>query len=144
MSIFQQIKFFALKGLLPSYYWRHFILIAWIPALIYYLLIAANKDVSIPDVLPNIIIYAISWILYPFARFAYEAVVEFIMGHSVILFQNVIGMLICKMFMSLIIYCFAILIAPKGFIILFFMNKKAYNNALAEQAQQQNNQEQQQ
>ena len=71
-------------------------------------------------------------------------VVSLTLGNSVILFQNVIGMLICKMFMSLIIYCFAILIAPIGFIILFFMNKKAYNNALAEQAQQQNNQEQQQ
>ena len=34
MSVWQQIVAFALKGLKPSYYWRHFVLGAIVPVII--------------------------------------------------------------------------------------------------------------
>ena len=91
MSFWQQIVAFALRGLKPSYYWRHFVLGAIVPVIIIGLQIYAcfsNSEISTGTAVIGILSYIAGalflLILYPFSRFAYESIVEFVMGNNVI------------------------------------------------------------
>lgn len=78
-------------------------------------------------------------ILYPFSRFAYESIVEFVMGNNVII-SNALLFLTYKYISYAILLCFSFVIAPIGMIILFFYNKHQFKLAQeqAVQATEQN------
>lgn len=67
-------------------------------------------------------------ILYPFSRFAYESIVEFVMGNNVII-SNALLFLTYKYISYAILLCFSFVIAPIGMIILFFYNKHQFKLA---------------
>lgn len=92
MSVWQQIVAFAFKGLKPSYYWRHFVLGSIVPIIIVGLnayVGFTNPEISTGTAIIGILSYIAGalflLILYPFSRFAYESIVEFIMGNNVII-----------------------------------------------------------
>lgn len=126
MSFLSNFKNYVLKGLNPSYYFRNFILIAWCPLLLLYLLFRNRisgeadlpSDFNMTTVWLTGVFLVVSWLLYPYARFVYESVVSFIVGQNVF-FVNAALMLITKLITMLICYYFAILISPLGFIYLY-------------------------
>lgn len=75
----------------------------------------------------------------PFSRFAYESIVEFVMGNNVII-SNALLFLTYKYISYAILLCFSFVIAPIGMIILFFYNKHQFKLAQeqAVQATEQN------
>lgn len=132
MSFWQQIVAFALRGLKPSYYWRHFVLGAIVPVIIIGLQIYAcfsNSEISTGTAVIGILSYIAGalflLILYPFSRFAYESIVEFVMGNNVII-SNALLFLTYKYISYAILLCFSFVIAPIGMIILFFYNKHQF------------------
>lgn len=133
MSLYEQIRLFAFKGLQKSYYWRHFILILWLPALMscmmYYSMSSRGNFTS--NGIALIVIWCLLTFIYPYARFVYECIVEFIMGNTVFI-TSIKVMLVWKFVIALLLFCFSMFIAPVGLVILFFYNKKQYQKALAE------------
>lgn len=135
MSVWQQILAFALKGLNPSYYWRHFVLGSIITIIISGLQIyvgITNPEISAGTEIIGILSYIAGalflLILYPFSRFAYESIVEFVMGNNVII-SNALLFLTYKYISYAILLCFSFVIAPIGMIILFFYNKHQFKLA---------------
>ena len=146
MSFWQQIVAFAFKGLKPSYYWRHFVLGAIVPVIIIGLqiyVVFSNPEISTGTAVIGILSYIAGalflLILYPFSRFAYESIVEFVMGNNVII-SNALLFLTYKYISYAILLCFSFVIAPIGMIILFFYNKHQFKLAQeqAVQATEQN------
>lgn len=68
-------------------------------------------------------ILIISQFLYPYARFVYESIIDYILGNNVF-FANTILVLIVKLFTMLLCYGLAIFIAPVGLIYLYFYHTK--------------------
>lgn len=113
MSFWQQIVAFAFKGLKPSYYWRHFVLGAIVPVIIIGLQIYvgfSNPEISTGTAVIGILSYIAGalflLILYPFSRFAYESIVEFVMGNNVII-SNALLFLTYKYISYAILLCFS-------------------------------------
>ncbi len=133
MSLYEQIRLFAFKGLQKSYYWRHFILILWLPALMscmmYYSMSRSGNITS--NGIALIVIWCLLTFIYPYARFVYECIVDFIMGNTVFI-TSIKVMLVWKFVIAALLFFFSMFIAPVGLVILFFYNKKQYQKALAE------------
>lgn len=115
-------------GLSLSYYLRHFLF----GLLIFALFIFAG--VKHPKTgewnIPVLTILIISQFLYPYARFVYESIIDYIFGNNVF-FVNAILVLIVKLFTMILCYSFAIFIAPIGLIYLYFYHtkqEKLYNS----------------
>ncbi|HHW7568648.1 TPA: hypothetical protein ACU21S_001991 [Mannheimia haemolytica] len=108
-------------GLSLSYYLRHFLF----GLLIFALFIFAG--VKHPKTgewnIPVLTILIISQFLYPYARFVYESIIDYIFGNNVF-FANAILVLIVKLFTMILCYIFAIFIAPIGLIYLYFYHTK--------------------
>lgn len=131
MSVWQQIVFFALKGLNPSYYWRHFVLGGILPILIIAMgiyLLFNDPNTTLYDVVTTSFLILTLMVLYPFSRFAYESVVEFIMGNNVIIANGLVFFLY-KYFSYAILFMLSWFVAPIGMIILFFYNKHQFKLA---------------
>ena len=109
-------------GLTAQYYFRQFVFGLIFPAFIIY----ASSQSPTHNALQAgaIAFFAINTVLYPYSRFVYESVVDFIMGKNVF-FVNALMLLIVKFFTMLLCWSFAIFIAPVGLIYLFIRNSKA-------------------
>lgn len=107
-------------GLSAQYYFRHFVF-GLVLSVIYFF--------SIPEEADQLLLSAsIAWIivntlLYPYSRFVYESIVNFIMGENVF-FVNAIMMLVVKLFTMLLCWGFAVFIAPIGLIYLYLHNNQ--------------------
>lgn len=68
----------------------------------------------------------ISQFLYPYSRFVYESIIEFIMGDNVWVLSGVLFWisLFVKFIMMYLCYGFAIIIAPLGLIYLYFYHSR--------------------
>nr|WP_284047507.1 hypothetical protein [Guyparkeria hydrothermalis] len=66
---------------------------------------------------------AISTFLYPYSRFVYESVIDFIVGENVF-FLNAFVMLVTKLFTMLLCWFLAIFIAPVGMAYLYYHHSK--------------------
>jgi hypothetical protein len=113
-------SFFAktFGGLSKSYYLRHFF---------FGVLVAASLIavvVNSPKSNPSFIIFAlINTFLYPYSRFVYESVVNFVMGNNVF-YGSAIPMLLVKCSTILMCWFFAVFVAPVGLLYLFWRNSK--------------------
>ena len=76
--------------------------------------------------LDQVALFVINTLLYPYSRFAYESVVDFILGKNVF-FANALIMLIAKFITVLLCWGFAIFIAPIGLAFLYYLN--SHDNA---------------
>lgn len=62
--------------------------------------------------------------IYPYSRFAYEEIVGFILGDTV-LFSNILLFMGIKIFTMFICWAFAIFIAPVGLLFIYLHQRKA-------------------
>lgn len=108
-------------GLSLNYYLRHFLFGLLIFALFIFAGVKHPKTGEWNITLLAILI--ISQFLYPYARFVYESIIDYILGNN-IFFANAILVLIVKLFTMLFCYSFAIFIAPIGLIYLYFYHTK--------------------
>lgn len=106
-------------GLTPQYYFRQFVFGLVFPVFI--LLMASNS--TQPIKIGMIAFMVVNSILYPYSRFVYESIINFIMGQNVIL-VNAIFLLFAKLTTILLCWLFAIFIAPIGLAYLYYYHSK--------------------
>lgn len=109
-------------GLSKQYYIRQFIFGVGISVCVFLLSTAGNKPVQISVILFSII----STILYPYSRFVYESIVDFIMGDNVF-FVNILWLFLVKYFTMMLCWGLAIFIAPVGLAYLYYHHSKEDN-----------------
>ncbi|SEG08992.1 hypothetical protein [Marinobacterium lutimaris] len=107
-------------GLTTQYYLRQFFFGVLVAAFFIFMTINAKQSMDIGS-----IIYAvIATLLYPYSRFVYESIVNFVLGDNVF-FVNAIFMLIVKFFTIVMCWFLSIFIAPVGLAYLFYHHSKA-------------------
>lgn len=106
-------------GLSGPVYLRHFLFGAVIAAV----LIAVSLSGKHQPNLSFITFVLINTLLYPYARFVYESVVNYIVGDNQF-YWNALTFMIAKYFTITMCWAFALFIAPVGLIYLFFRNSK--------------------
>jgi hypothetical protein len=108
-------------GLTPQYYFRQFVFGLIFPI---FAIVMIRQSPNPHEIQTGaIVFFIINTMLYPYSRFVYESVVDFIMGKNVF-FVNALMLLFVKIFTMLICWACAIFIAPVGLIYLFFRNGK--------------------
>jgi len=118
----------TLGGLTLGAYIRHIILISPIIAFEIFILFGSGMGYSIGSFF-MVIYMLLSTLLYPYARFAYESVVGYIMGDTIII-ESFLAMLLTKIFTMLLCWLFAIFIAPIGLLCLYYYNTKYEKEAV--------------
>lgn len=107
----------TLGGLNRQYYFRQLFFGAIIGAVFLF----APKSIALGQCLFVIV----TTLLYPYARFVYESIVNFIVGNNVFI-GNAILMLSVKMMTMVICWAMAIFIAPVGLAYLYFSHSKVH------------------
>ena len=116
-------------GLSLGYYFRNFIFGLIIPAFCVFIFWDRG---GMP--LNMTLMLAVNTLLYPYSRFVYESIVDFVMGNNV--FVLPIGlMMLAKILMMIVCFGFAVFIAPLGLIYLYFYHTR--QERLAQQEQEQ-------
>jgi hypothetical protein len=105
-------------GLTKQYYFRQFFFGLLFAAFYTFMLTRGNHSVPVGFGLFLIV----STFLYPYSRFVYESVVEFIVGQNLFILPLVL-MMIAKIITMAICFVFAIFIAPLGLAYLYFRNR---------------------
>ncbi len=114
----------TLGGLSKAYYTRQFLF-----GLIFFIFIVGisyngyNHTGKISILVTNSILGLICLLLYPYSRFVYESIIEYILGDNVF-FINAPLMLVTKLITMAICFIFSIFIAPIGLIYLYFYHSK--------------------
>ena len=114
----------TLGGLSKAYDTRQFLF-----GLIFFIFIVAisyngyNHTGKISILVTNSILGLICLLLYPYSRFVYESIIEYILGDNVF-FINAPLMLVTKLITMAICFIFSIFIAPIGLIYLYFYHSK--------------------
>ncbi|MCL1962154.1 MAG: hypothetical protein FWG56_10380 [Desulfovibrionaceae bacterium] len=111
----------TLGGLSLPYYLRHFFFGLMMAVLMLYG--STRGGQSMPPLM-MLIVVAINTFLYPYSRFVYESVMNFIMGGN-IFFVNAILMLFVKIITMLMCWGFALFVAPVGLAWLYYHHSKA-------------------
>jgi len=106
-------------GLSASYYFRQFIFGLAFPIFIYLMTSRGGQSVHASLFLMMVA----NTLLYPYSRFVYESVVNFVMGENVF-FVNAILMLAVKAASMLFCWLGALFIAPVGLVFLYYHHSK--------------------
>lgn len=106
-------------GLSLPYFIRHFIFGLAISVFVIFMSARSPSGISFNLLFISIV----STVLYPYSRFVYERIVNFIMGENVF-FVNIFLMLFVKIMTMVICWTFAIFIAPVGLAYLYFYHTK--------------------
>ncbi|WP_257971065.1 hypothetical protein, partial [Vibrio parahaemolyticus] len=96
-------------GLKTSYLVRQYIFGALIAAVFFSAATKNGQELSIA----TIAVFTVNTLLYPYSRFVYERIVEFVMGNNVF-FVNAVLMLTVKAFTMVLCWAAAIFVAPLG------------------------------
>lgn len=107
------------KGLTIEYYLRQLFFGLLFLALFTWILMQGDKIKY-----GLIVFYVINTLLYPYSRFAYERIISFILGDTV-LFSNIIMFTALKLITMIICWTFAIFIAPIGLLFIYFHQKRS-------------------
>lgn len=122
----------TLRGLNPSYFYRQLFFGALIGALWLWMVFKANADAPNAALFTvTVILGVVNTLLYPFARFAYETIMDFIIGSNMFI-VNAMLLLMVKLFTMVMCWAFAFFVAPVGLLILFFMNRPRMSNMAEE------------
>jgi len=113
----------TLGGLSRQYYLRQFFFGLLFPVMIIFI----QHYSTHPIPLSMILLLMINSLFYPYARFVYESIVNFIMGDNVFI-VNAALMLFIKLMTMAICWCAAIFIAPVGLVYLYYHHSKAEND----------------
>jgi len=106
-------------GLSGSYYLRHFIFGLVFPFFIYTMTSRGGQPLH----LSMILMMVVNTLLYPYSRFVYESVVNFIMGENVF-FVNAVFLLVVKAASMLFCWLCAMLVAPLGLAYLYYHHSR--------------------
>lgn len=109
-------------GLTSSYYFRNLFFGAII-FIVLFSILSNSKDEALSLGIGNLSFLIITTLLYPYSRFVYESIANFIMGNNVF-FVNIGLMFIVKFLTIIICWAMAIFIAPIGLIYLYFYHNK--------------------
>ena len=112
-------------GLSAQYYIRNFLFGLIFPVLIY---TAQTHSKTGVFTLGALFYCVVNSLLYPYARFVYESIMDYIFGNNVF-FVNAILMLTVKVFTMAICWTMAVFIAPIGLAYLYFHHSRAANRA---------------
>jgi hypothetical protein len=107
-------------GLSPTYYSRQFIFGLAFAGFIYAMTTHGNRPLSAT----MIALLVINTLLYPYSRFVYESVVDFIVGQNV-LFANAVLFLAVKIMSMALCWAAAVFIAPVGLVYFYFHHGRA-------------------
>ena len=107
-------------GLSKEYYIRHFLFGLLILGLFLYPTLYRGFE---PHHITHIIVACVLQLLYPYARFVYESVVEYIVGNNTF-FVSAIVLLGVKLFSMMVCWFFSWLIAPIGLAWLYWYHSK--------------------
>ncbi len=108
-------------GLSTSYYFRQ--LFFGVIVAIIFLLPMFGGSGSFAQNLPLVAITVVSTLLYPYSRFVYENISNFILGDN-LFFVNIVVLFLLKALTILICWAMAIFIAPIGLIYLYYHHSK--------------------
>ena len=109
------------KGLTPQYYFRQLFFGALIAGLMILMISQGGEPLS--EYFGFFVFCGINTLLYPYARFAYETIVEFIVGNN-IFFTDSLIFIMAKFLTISLCWGFAIFIAPVGLLFIYFYQKK--------------------
>jgi hypothetical protein len=113
-----QIFLRSFGGLSRTYYFRQFLFGLIYPALFWFMFRHIPEPVPFYKIATTAVFLTVNTLLYPYSRFVYETVVEFILGGNV-LFVSLIPMLIVKWITMTLCWSAAIFIAPIGLLYLY-------------------------
>lgn len=108
-------------GMTKAEYIRHLAFGSLFLIMPFYILVSGEQNIKFGQ----IIFFVFNTLLYPYSRFVYESIVNFIMGKNVF-FVNALLMMFMKLFTMLICWSAAIFIAPIGLAYLYYLNTKEY------------------
>ncbi len=111
----------TLGGLTKQYYIRQFIFGLIFPAIFFFNTSQGTHQASIP--LATIALFIVNTLLYPYSRFVYESIMDFILGDTVF-WTNALILLAAKFITMIFCWAFAIFIAPIGLAYLYFYHSK--------------------
>ncbi|WP_375058468.1 hypothetical protein [Zobellella sp. DQSA1] len=106
-------------GLSMAYYVRQFIFGLIFPAIMIFMGFNSGAGVSAG----MIALMVVSSLLYPYSRFAYESIMDFVMGDNMFV-VNAIMMLFVKLLTMMLCWFFAIFVAPLGLLYLYFRHSR--------------------
>lgn len=106
-------------GLSFSYYIRQFLFGLVFAVALAFPMFNGQATISISALLA----ICINQFLYPYSRFVYESIVEYILGNNVII-SNAIIMLMTKITTMALCWALAVFIAPIGLVYLYFYHSK--------------------
>ncbi|CAN8139126.1 conserved membrane hypothetical protein [uncultured Thiomicrorhabdus sp.] len=107
-------------GLTTQYYFRNLFFGLFITAFVVYMEMNATR----PTEWAFYPFVVLSTFLYPYSRFVYESIIDFVMGENT-LFVNVFLVILVKFFTIMICWFFAIFIAPVGLAYLYYYHSKS-------------------
>lgn len=107
-------------GLKPSYLIRQYFFGALITA--FYVMALTSNGQSLSS--STIAMFAVNTLLYPYSRFVYESIVDFVMGNNTF-YVNALLMLFVKLITMVICWAAAIFIAPVGLAYIYFRQTRA-------------------
>ncbi len=116
-------------GLSKEYYFRNFIFGLIFPAIFYFAFseVETASNSKAAAIKFGFVIYIIiNTFLYPYSRFVYEKVMEFIFGNNVF-FVNAMLLLITKFITMYLCWGLSLFIAPIGLVYLYFYHSKNEN-----------------
>lgn len=107
-------------GLSAPYYLRHFIFGLAFPIFVFMMLSQSSRPIHMPLVLMMVL----NTMLYPYSRFVYESIVNFIVGENVFFVGAVLALVVKAMTMA---FCWvgAIFVAPLGLAYLYFHHSRS-------------------
>ncbi len=110
------------KGLTPQYYFRQLFFSILIFGII--ILFMGNAGIELDEkAYKGLVLGTINTLLYPYARFAYESIVNFFTGDNEF-YLNAVWMLMVKFLTMVLCWGFAIFIAPLGLILIYLYQRK--------------------
>ena len=108
-------------GLSTQYYVRQFLFGLIFPALMLFAM--THSKTPHPLSFSVIATLALNTFLYPYSRFVYESVVNYIMGGN-LFFLNALIVLFTKLVTMMLCWALAIFIAPIGLVYLYFHHSR--------------------
>ncbi|MBM4975292.1 hypothetical protein HYO23_08310 [Vibrio parahaemolyticus] len=110
-------------GLKTSYLVRQYIFGALIAVVFFSAATKNGQDLSIA----TIAVFTVNTLLYPYSRFVYERIVEFVMGNNVF-FVNAVLMLTVKAFTMVLCWAATIFVAPFGLAYIYYHQLKTQSS----------------
>jgi hypothetical protein len=101
-------------GLSSRYLFRQYMFGLAVAGFVYAMASHRNNSIGLAATM----VLLLNTALYPYARFVYESVVEFVMGDNV-LFASIGLVLAVKIVTIMVCWCFAVMIAPIGLVYLY-------------------------